>query len=204
MASPEYLLMLSPEDRVKKKVFEFKKTCTVDYKCAFAFNLVPHVTLSQFVLREDNEISLRNALRSYANTIAALNVDLKGFGRFSRHTIFTKVCQQQEIIKIILGLKSFINEDTYPFKFIPYFSSKPHLTIAKQMTEQQFERGWEDFKRKSYSDSFYAKDMLLLKRDFDDEQVRHKGSYKHVELFNFKIGSRYGRQTVLFDPSLPI
>jgi len=101
-----------------------------------------------------------------------------------------------------MGLKSFINEDTYPFKFIPYFSRKPHLTIAKQMTERQFECAWEDFKSKSFYDSFYAKGMLLLKRNFDEERVRHKGSYKTVELFNFKIGSHYGWQTGLFDNTL--
>ncbi|WP_342647088.1 2'-5' RNA ligase family protein [Mucilaginibacter sp. CSA2-8R] len=193
---------MSPEDRLKKKIFEFKNKFTIDYKCALASNLIPHITLSQFVLRESNEIELRNMLRLYASTIAALNVDLRGFGRFNKQTIFLKVCQQQEIIKIIVGLKSFINNDTYPSKFVPNFSSKPHVTIAKQMTERQFECAWKDFKSEFFFDGYYAKDMLLLRRNFDEERVRHEGSYKKVELFNFKIGPYYGRQTDLFDTLL--
>lgn len=198
MACFEYLLVLSPEDRLMKRVVELKKEFTVKYKCASAYNLIPHITLSQFVLQEECEIVLRNVLRLYASTIEALNVDLKGFGRFNKRTIFLKICQQQEIKRIIMGLKSFINEDSYPFKYIPYFSSKPHLTIAKQMTEQQFEYGWKEFKSKSFSDGYYAKDMLLLKRNFDEERVVHEGSYKRVELLNFKTSSRSGRQLDLF------
>jgi 2'-5' RNA ligase len=68
-----------------------------------------------------------------------------------------------------------------------FFSFKPHITIARGLTEEKFKSAIADFQGREYSASFIACGMMLLKRSSpqDNYLVLKEFEWTEVPVFTY-------------------
>lgn len=182
----EYLLIISPDKNTSQKLAAIKQHFKQVYKCRFAAHLKPHITLIRFFQYQEWESAIKKEFQSFSDRIPPVRIELADFGQFPTHTIYVDVKNREPIQKIVDGMASQSWDWLKPVgKFKPYFSTKPHMTIARRMTGEQFRRGWEDWKDKHFEAVFEAPEMVLLKKQWNQEG-KPIGPYKEVAKFSFR------------------
>jgi 2'-5' RNA ligase len=192
----EYLLIISPDDEVSSAITKFKKIHKDVYSCIYSANLKPHITLSNFVQNAAMENTIIRRLENFSKTILPFDIYLNGFGFFSNQTSTTYMNIEKEypIIELVNGVKTrYRSLLQFDEELKPYFASKPHITIARGMTQEQFSRSLKDWSNKKFSCKFHAHEMLLLKRDFTG------GNYAVVKCFPFNPNATQIVQLSLFN-----
>ena len=90
------------------------------------------------------------------------NVVLNNFGCFphkSNPVIFIKTKNTAEI-------QNLYNEVRPQMNFHPISQFHPHLTVAyRDLTSENFQKAWEEYKTKTFEDSFLVDKMCLFKHD---------------------------------------
>ncbi|WP_352432879.1 2'-5' RNA ligase family protein [Mucilaginibacter sp. PAMB04168] len=129
-------------------------------------------------------------------------IRLDGFGHFDSHTIFVKVPTQEAIINLVNQLKSKFSSKLKSFKgHPPYFSNNLHITVARRTNIQQFNGAWLLYEKAGFQASFYATEMLLLRRPVfctaSNELQLIQNNYEEVAKFPFEGKSNFGIQTLL-------
>lgn len=193
----EYLLVISPEGNVKCDIVRIKKIFG-EHGCLYADKLVPHITLSNFIQSSLYEGEIINLFKVYISSIEPLEVTLNGFGMFKRHTLYANVERKDVIQQVVQGLKSRFKNQMQAFdKIPPYFIYKPHVTIARGMSELQAEYALSKWISQTYQGSFTVNSILLLRREWKGFN-RNCNNYDRVCDFTFEGKNLYGRQLGLF------
>ncbi|HZG24979.1 MAG TPA: hypothetical protein VEZ17_10385, partial [Chitinophagaceae bacterium] len=74
----------------------------------------------------------------------------------------------------------------------PYFNEDPHITIARKLMPDQYEKSWLEYAHRNFTGSFIADGMLLLKR------YQGEKAYQIVQRFEFGNLPVLTRQGELF------
>ncbi|HNP23685.1 MAG TPA: 2'-5' RNA ligase family protein [Panacibacter sp.] len=186
----DYLLVLSPHEELWNQVKAIKEKFATDYNCGTARSGLPHITLATFRQQQVFETRITQRLRNIARNLSAFKVELKDFGSFPSHTIYINIVSKVQIMDAVKALRA-------PQKLMkpdndhkPYFSTEPHLTIARKLQPWQYEKGWLEYEHQHFHGRFIADHTLLLKR-------RAGETFKVVEKFMFE-GTRAAAQASLF------
>jgi 2'-5' RNA ligase len=193
----EYLLLIEPDELIKREVTIIKNDFFEKYRAPAAKAGKPHITLSDFVMKAGhNENEIIKQLEAIAIDTNHIKILLNDFKSFGTHTIYINVSDitrtEALVNKISKKLRPLIPvlED-----FVPVFSKQSHLTISRRLTAQQFEKASIEYEHKRFSGSFVAKKMLLLKRPieggkcelvkaFEFGRDMNEGTVVQKELFN--------------------
>jgi 2'-5' RNA ligase len=190
----EYLLIISPDSSTLANIAVIKDIFKTKYECTHAANLIPHITLINFVQLEMNETRITNYLKNISKSINTFDVQLNGFGQFPTHTIYINVLTKEPIVTLVKKIKSSSKKFLQLTKVSkPIFITKPHLTVARAMKPTQFNTAWNDWKDERFVATFQAKEMLLLKQKIKGRK------YEAVEAFTF---SATGNQDVQLELKL--
>lgn len=177
----DYLLIIEPEVSVKKQIRRFQQFFTKNTQFRNAVTSQPHLTLMKALQTEMNELRIVNKLRRLAENIQPFDVRLSGFGVF-QNTIYVDVQTVEPILDIVSKKKNEVlavmNRN---MPQAPYFASKPHVTIARGLTQAQRRTVWPTWREANFEEQFTAKRMTLLKR-----RAGHLEKYQLVEHFAFK------------------
>ncbi|MFT3909240.1 MAG: 2'-5' RNA ligase family protein [Ferruginibacter sp.] len=160
----EYLLVLSPDKNEYGKIMEVKQQFHAVYKAPSAIYSKPHITLVNFIQFEMLEKIVVNNLETIAANCHSLPVELKDYGNFVPHTIFINVISKDPIVDIVKRIKAKSQGAMTLGKYPPHFSMLPHLTIAKGLDMWQYEQGILEYNQSSFSGTFMAEEMILLKK----------------------------------------
>jgi 2'-5' RNA ligase len=182
----EYLLLIPPSDFVSKKISEIKLTFSDVHGCENAAKLTPHLTMIKFLQRETMEFRIINCFEKFTHHIAPFAVELDGFGEFPPHTIYVKPSTAKPIADLVIGMRAMFGR---MLKFSdllkPTFVTNPHLTIARGMSEEQYQAIWPIYKKQEFLGSFMADQMVLIKREVDPFTLKKNGKYRPVRHFPF-------------------
>jgi 2'-5' RNA ligase len=194
----EYLLIISPDEIVKNKINTIKILFSKEYGCKNAENLKPHVTMINFLQYESAEYRIVNCFEKFAKTVMPFNITLNGFGNFEPHTIYAKLESTTEVITIVKDIRTrFKNLLTSSESLKPNFTTKSHLTIARGMTQAQYEQAWERWQKEYFLVSFKVNQMNLIKRELNPKDLRPIGNYKPVQDFIFSAQFREEQMVLL-------
>ncbi|MDQ7947203.1 MAG: 2'-5' RNA ligase family protein [Pedobacter sp.] len=195
----EYLMLISPSEEVSRKVSEVKSIFSETYGCKHAAQLVPHLTMINFLQQESAEFRLINCFEKFTQYVAPFSIELNGFGEFAPHTIYLKLAETQPVIDLVKDLRSkFQRILKISEQLKPNYTLKPHLTIARQLTPEQFETIWPTYKKEHFSESFLAKEMILIRREVDPFTRKSTGKYKIVHHFPFLGKQREAQLAMAF------
>lgn len=175
----EYLLILEPIGPIKKQLAAFKQYFLKSHRYPNAIISKSHITLMRFIQYDSYEKQIIQELQRLAAAVAPFNVELQGFGSFG-HTLFADVKSSGPILDLVMKRRRELRPLLTGRKaHAPYFVSKPHITIARNLTPSQNDAIWPIWNKTNYAGSFQAKHMTLLKRPVGTLR------YTVVRKFNF-------------------
>lgn len=169
----EYLLVVHPDDEVYHKVSAEKQIFCRLYKQKVAVKTKPHITLANFMAREEMEETLIRWIRRVSIQQKSFPVTLNNFSGFPGHTIYLRVQDHQPFKQLATQLKvidSYVKSNGCP---IVKYSYHPHLSIARRLPENVYERALIDYSQKTFCESFMVHELVLLRRahQFDSCKV---------------------------------
>lgn len=174
----EYLLVLQPHEELWNKVMKVKKEFAEKFEAPSAAFGSPNITVMKFNQLQMMEDRICNRLKMVAMAMPAFKVELKDFGSFPSHTIYINVDTKVAIKMLVKHLKT-AQQLLRTHDQKPHFIEESHLTIARNLLQWQYEKGWLEYSHRHFTGRFIANSMLLLRRP---EGMK---SYQPVAKFEF-------------------
>jgi 2'-5' RNA ligase len=160
----EYLLVGHPDAGVYTKVMEEKEYFSGAYGEKIAEKTKPHITVANFMASEAMEPTIVKWMQRICGAQQSFTVTLNNYSGFPPHTIYLRVQDPQPFQQLAKQLKTvddFIRASACPPVRI---ISKPHLSIARKLPEQVYNKAMADYAQKTFHESFMLDELLLLRR----------------------------------------
>lgn len=169
----EYLLVIHPDDEVYNKVIAEKQSFYDQYRQKISVKTKPHITVANFVAREEMEETLIRWIQRVSSQQKSFPVTLNNYSGFPPHTIYLRIQNHQPFKQLATQLKvinSYIISNGCP---AVQFLRWPHMTIARQLPDNVYEKAAIDYSQKTFCESFTAHELILLRRahQFDECKV---------------------------------
>jgi len=169
----EYMLLANPDERVGEKVRLEKEYFEGKFEAEIATKTLPHITIANFLIKERMEDLLCKRIQNICNLQCSFAVALNNFSGFPSHAIFIRVQNPQpfrQLAKNLERLDDFIKtNDCPPSQLV----SKPHMTIARQLDEETYNKAIIEYSEREFSDFFVLNQLTLLKRDSRYQKWQH-------------------------------
>ncbi len=171
-----YLLIIAPPEQEVQRIMHIKRQVAIF--CAVPQAMArPHITLAQFDSVAKWEPALLQSLQRVAACNRSHRIRLLNFGSFPQHTVFIDVLSTPSLPEFIKKIRAAIS--WLPSSSKKVSPGKPHLTIARRLQASQFQKMASAFEQASYSGSFLAQEICLLKRRYGAK------AYEEVRRFPF-------------------
>ncbi|MBE7170957.1 MAG: 2'-5' RNA ligase family protein [Williamsia sp.] len=183
----EYLLVLQPHEDLRAKIVGIKKDFQAVYNTP-TLGGKPHIVLAKFVVWGMMEERIVNRLRVAAMGTPPFKVAFKNFGSFPSHTIYLNTTTSIPIQYLMRELRT-ARHLLKSGDADPYFITEPFLTIARNLTPLQFQKAWHEYAHRSFTGSFVADSMLLIRRQ---EGEKFYQIVQRLEFSNLPVNSQQG------------
>ncbi|GAB4185543.1 MAG: 2'-5' RNA ligase family protein [Thermoflexibacter sp.] len=164
----QYFVAVVAPEPILSEVRAFKQYMAENYQSVASTKSPAHVTLYMpFWWQEDQEIFLKNLLKSFSAQEQAFDIFFNGFDCFAPRVIFIRVAHNPALQVLQKKLLKSLKE-TLGLYHAKYFQQKfhPHMTIAsRDLTEEKFDEAWQEFKNKEYKAHFKVDKITLLKHN---------------------------------------
>jgi len=182
----EYLLVAHANSKVGVMLAAEKEWFTKEFNAAIAAATQSHITVANFLALEPMEYTIAKWIQQIVSGTESFLVTLDKFAGFPHHTIYADVQDAtpfQQLVKKLKPVKDYIADSHCP---AARFISKPHLTIARRLTEEIYNKAMAHYSKKSLYESFMVEELVLLRRrhQFDKCQPVQVFRFKPAELVN--------------------
>jgi 2'-5' RNA ligase len=160
----EYLLMGSPDAVVRDKIMKEKEQFYDDYQEKIAVRTQPHITVANFMASEAMEPTIIKWMQRICGAQQSFPVTLNNYSGFPPHTIYLRVQDPlpfQQLAKQLKTVDDFIRASACPPARL---ITRPHLSIARKLPEQVYNKAMADYAQKTFHESFMLDELLLLRR----------------------------------------
>lgn len=161
----EYLLVVNPDSEVYNQLIEEEEKFSADYKVRIAEKTLPHITVGSFMAKESMEETLIKWMHNVISNQQSFKVMLNNFSGFpSSRTVYARVQDHEPFKQLAASLKvinDYINNNGFPSANIIHH---PHITIAKKLAGNIYDKAIMDYSRKTFNVSFMVDELVLLKR----------------------------------------
>ncbi|MGZ2370005.1 2'-5' RNA ligase family protein [Ancylomarina sp. YFZ004] len=175
-----YFIALIPHRELREQVEALKEEMRERFNAKHALKSPAHITLQMpFRIHENNEPILIDILQKTVAGQYAFELKLSGFDCFSPRVIFVKVVDHDPVKPVHEKLISLLSEKMELGEKVLSPKIHPHMTIAtRDLSVENFNLAWNEFKNKTFEGFFLCKSLFLLK---------HNGNYWDIHrefLFN--------------------
>ena len=174
----EYLLVVHPAKEVYNQLQEEKEFFSSQYNVSVAKKTLPHITIANFIAKEEMEETIIRYMQKIFSTQPGFEVTLNNYSGFPPHTVFARVQNHEPFKKMAASLKvidQYIKSNGCPpAKFINY----PHLSIARRLQQNVYEKAIFDYSQKTLHASFIVNDLILLKRKNQFDKCKQVNIFK--------------------------
>jgi len=162
-----YFIALIPPEPVAEEVRQMKLEMKSRFSAGHALKAPAHITLQMpFRFSEDEESKLTDALSNAAGKMKESQIELSGFSCFPPRVIFVRVMSETAVKSCHEALKPYLLRDIGLSTKQVSDSITPHMTIAtRDLTREEFEKAWPEFKERKYEAVFNASAVYLLKHN---------------------------------------
>ncbi len=180
----EYLLMANPGEEALIKVMGEKEIFSSCYTVNAAKKTLPHITIATFLAKETMEETLIKWMNKIISNQYAFDVMLNNFSGFpSSRTVYARVQNHEPFKQLSASLKTideYIRSNGFPRAML---INHPHVTIAKRLQPQVYEKALKDYSHKTFNAYFPVNELILSRRQNEYDE------YKQVAVF--KLASSY-------------
>lgn len=179
----EYLLVAHPNEEIFNQLKAEKEKFSADYKVSIAAKTLPHITVANFLAKESMEETLIKWMHKIISSQSGFHVMLNNYSGFpSSKTVFARVQDHQPFQQLALSLQpinSYIKDNGLPSaRMIRH----PHITIARSLQPNVYEKAMMDYSRKTFNASFMVDKLVLLKRQNQYDKCKQVTVFKLSEL----------------------
>lgn len=186
----EYLLVLSPEEHLQERIARVRQNLTEKTGIRTREGKA-YITLARWQAWDMMEERLLQRLRVLSMEQYPFQVQLEDFKGFPSHTVYVRVPTREPIVRLVAAIRKH-KRLMRSMDADPYFTSEPHLTLARGLTAGQYEQAIQVLGSRHFHASFVANAMLLLKRRAGGQ------GYQILARFDFEHLPVTARQASLF------
>lgn len=176
----EYLLVVHPAKEIFEQLQEEKENFSSVYKVSIAKKTLPHITVANFLARENMEQTLIKWLYKIISGQKRFSVMLNNYSGFpSSKTVYARVQDHEPFKQLAVSLKvidQYVRDNGMPRAILP---NHPHVSIAGSLRPNVYEKAVMDYSRKTFNASFMVDELVLLKRQNQYDKC------KQVSVFRF-------------------
>jgi len=160
----EYLLVIQPEGDVYDKVMTIEERFYREYEKEKPADIRPQIVLASFVSSQELEETLIRWLYRISSQQDSFLVTLNNYSGFLTHTIYLRILDHRPFQNLLTQLKAIepyvLANGGHNLKFM-----WPHISIARQLEPEVFHKAMRAYSEKTFSESFIAGKLVLLRRD---------------------------------------
>ena len=175
----EYLLVVHPAKEIFEQLSEEKEKFSAAYNVSIAKKTLPHITVANFLAKEEMEDTIIKWMHKIMSTHKSFDVMLNNFSGFpSSKTVYARVQDHEPFKQLAASLKvidQYIKSNGFPPARI---ISHPHMSIARSLQPNVYDKAMMDYSRKIFNASFIADELVLLKRQNQYDKCRQITVFK--------------------------
>ena len=175
----EYLLVVHPAKEIFEQLRSEKEVFSATYKVSIAKKTLPHITIANFLARENMEPTLINWLYKIISSQKRFQVMLNNYSGFpSSKTVYARVQDHEPFRQLAASLKiidQYVRDNGCPRAIIP---NHPHVSIARSLQPTVYEKAMFDYSRKTFNASFTVDELILLKRQHEYDKCKQVSVFK--------------------------
>lgn|SRR5690606_15402244 len=163
----QYLAVIPPSRMVNSDVTNMKDWFMTTKGWNAPNHSKPHFTVCRFIQPLSNEARISKKLRELSETVKPFVISLSDFGSFQNKTstIYLRVENEEQFSRIPQYLQIHLRPMLTLVKgYSPNFIRKGHLTIARQIPENEFNRVWPYWKNMRYHAESDANRIVFLRK----------------------------------------
>ncbi|MES2004511.1 MAG: 2'-5' RNA ligase family protein [Bacteroidota bacterium] len=163
----EYLLVAHPDAEVYARVMEEKQWFTMQYKEAIAVKTKPHITVANFLAKEEMEATIIRWMHRIISNQNHFRVTLDKYSGFKPHTIYLRVQDHapfQQLAKELKVVDQYVRGYGCPEM---HLINRPHVTIARKLPESIYHQAEMEYAQKEFHASFEVSELVLLRRSHE-------------------------------------
>lgn len=162
----EYLLVFSCDAVTEAAIGTVKQYFQKHYGCEHAANLRPHLTLFNCIIHDNKLDRLIQGFQKVARHTAPFQIELNRFNQYERGTFYVDLEDgvSDQIMGFVRNLKADTSEHLSRWAGEFKFCTDPHFTVARQMTDLQFQRAVAEWRNSQFNATFKVSEMSLLRR----------------------------------------
>ena len=161
-----YFVAILPPKTLSEEIQRIRYEFRDRFDSRHALKSPPHITLlSPFRSHSEAEKEIVKSLAEVTDSMYPFRIRLNNYASFPPRVIFIDVKRSNELGRIqeMLENKARIQSHVFNYNYDrrPFH---PHLTIAfKDLSLENFQRSWDEFKNKVFEAEFMADRLTLLK-----------------------------------------
>ena len=162
---PLYFIAIVAPEKIDEQVIQWKKHMLDNFGCKAALRSPAHITLiPPFVMKEETEEALGASLKEFSDKQKPFKIKLLDFSNFRPRVIFVQVIKSKMLTQLKYEMEEFM-EQSRLFAFRKETREfHPHITLAnRDLQKKDFSTAWQYFEKKSYTGSFIAQGISILK-----------------------------------------
>jgi 2'-5' RNA ligase len=158
MSLPYFHFVLLLPDFINNIIYKNKKEAKTIIDNNESLNAKPHITIDNYpkkpkYIYEAGLLALERPIR----LLPPVSLIIDGYDVFGNKTIYARIKWDHKT-------SSWFNE---LWKIVGKHSSKPHITVARELTSQQFEILWPYFKDRKINEVFTVSKLAILERSLE-------------------------------------
>lgn len=166
-----YFLAITPPEELSQKIVRIQEDIAVRFGTVASLKVMPHITLKAPFLfpqaEHENVVRWFCDMQIIASKFSVELIDFDAFHNKKKPVIYIKPAANPALTnlqkQIILNFKN-----NFPGEIVMSLETNfhAHLTVAyRDLAPVRFEEAWEEFKDKSFHDTFEVESFHLLKHN---------------------------------------
>ena len=175
----EYLLVVHPAKEVFEKIKEVKEKFSADYNVSIAKKTLPHITVANFLAQVATEETIIKWMHKIISSHQGFPVMLNNYSGFpSSKTVYARVQDHKPFKQLSASLKVINDYITGNGFDKAIFPNHPHVTIARRLQQNIYDKAIMDYSRKTFNASFMVDELVLLKRQSQYDKCKQINVFK--------------------------
>ena len=161
-----YFIAILPPQDLQNRIQVIKNEASKEYESIKSLNSPPHITIIPPFSFSDEKL-LFNFFESISIYMPKLEIKLLNFCVFAKRTLYIKLEKNTKLD----SLHGDVEQLFYELEGVKQAKNSfhvftPHITLLnRDITEEQFNRAWEKFRKTSFQARFMVSELVLLKHE---------------------------------------
>jgi 2'-5' RNA ligase len=181
----EYFIIISPPDEIQYFINKCKRACAKYIGRYESMSSKAHISFAKYLDEENDMGQMSDIMHRFIqivefeiNQTESFEMEIEGFDFFTHGSDYKTIYAALKLSDEFMTWFNNIRKKLFIEKNI-----KPHITIAKKISNESFTTLWPHFQKLSYKKSFKPECLTILSREADKPFVAYQ-KFKEITFIN--------------------